>query len=132
MVFGSRLKPDGENFLPTAVVPFPRGCAFGHDGRFFLASGIGPNGVGDNAIVAFERDECTLPVLLVSDPELSPLDLTIAPDGNIVVSSEHPFGATVSAIIGNPPFYRGASSPSLRGCAEWGGEARCPATIGRA
>jgi len=93
MVFGSHLKPDGENFLPTAVVPFPRGFAFGHDGRFFLASGIGPNGVGDNAIVAFERDECTLPVLLVSDPELSPLDLTIAPNGNIVVSSEHPFGA---------------------------------------
>ena len=93
MVFGSHLKPDGENFLPTAVVPFPRGFAFGHHGRFFLASGIGPNGVGDNAIVAFERDECTLPVLLVSDPELSPLDLTIAPNGNIVVSSEHPFGA---------------------------------------
>jgi hypothetical protein len=34
-----------------------------------------------------------LPVLLVSNPELSPLDLTIAPNGNIVVSSEPPFGA---------------------------------------
>ncbi|WP_426435490.1 hypothetical protein [Bradyrhizobium genosp. P] len=30
----------------------------------------------------------------VKDPELSPLDLAIAPNGNIVVSSEHPFGAT--------------------------------------
>ena len=26
------------------------------------------------------------------DPELSPLDLAVAPNGNIVVSSEHPFG----------------------------------------
>ena len=30
---------------------------------------------------------------LVADPELSPLDLAIAPNGNIVVSSERPFGA---------------------------------------
>jgi len=28
----------------------------------------------------------------VTDPELSPLDLAIAPNGNIVVSSERPFG----------------------------------------
>jgi hypothetical protein len=33
------------------------------------------------------------PVRLVADPELSPLDLAIAPNGNIVVSSERPFGA---------------------------------------
>jgi hypothetical protein len=33
------------------------------------------------------------PALLVADPELSPLDLAIAPKGNIVVSSERPFGA---------------------------------------
>jgi hypothetical protein len=26
-------------------------------------------------------------------PDLSPLDLAIAPNGNVVVSSEHPFGA---------------------------------------
>jgi hypothetical protein len=37
------------------------------------------------------------PVRLVSDPELSPLDLAIAPNGNIVVSSEHPFGASDAA-----------------------------------
>ena len=30
---------------------------------------------------------------MVADPELSPLDLIIAPNGNIIVSSEHPFGA---------------------------------------
>ena len=34
-----------------------------------------------------------LPPWKVRDPELSPLDLFIAPSGNIVVSSEHPFGA---------------------------------------
>ena len=28
----------------------------------------------------------------MTDPELSPLDLAIAPNGNIVVSSERPFG----------------------------------------
>jgi hypothetical protein len=28
----------------------------------------------------------------VEDPALSPLDLAIAPNGNVVVSSEHPFG----------------------------------------
>jgi hypothetical protein len=93
MVFRSQLDAAGELFLPVAIVPFPRGFAFGHDGIFFLASGIGPNGIGDNAIVAFGPNERALPVLLVSDPELSPLDLTIAPNGNIVVSSEQPFGA---------------------------------------
>jgi hypothetical protein len=30
----------------------------------------------------------------VSDPDFSPLDLAIAPNGNVVVSSEHPFGAS--------------------------------------
>jgi hypothetical protein len=30
---------------------------------------------------------------LVTDPELSPLDLKLAPNGNIVVASERPFGA---------------------------------------
>jgi hypothetical protein len=59
----------------------------------FLASGIGPNGEGDNAIIAFSPGERMRYSLLVSDPELSPLDLAIAPNGNIIVSSEHPFGA---------------------------------------
>jgi hypothetical protein len=34
-------------------VPFPRGFAFGHDSKLFLASGIGPNGEGDDTIVVF-------------------------------------------------------------------------------
>ena len=81
-----------EDVLPLRVVPFPRGFAFGHDGRLFLASGIGPDGQGDNAVVAFSQATPTEPSRLVDDPELSPLDLAIAPNGNIVVSSERPFG----------------------------------------
>jgi hypothetical protein len=82
-----------ENVLPPRIVRFPRGFAFGHDGRLFLASGIGPNGEGDNSILAFNPTTRMEPTRLVADPELSPLDLTIAPNSNIVVSSEHPFGA---------------------------------------
>jgi DNA-binding beta-propeller fold protein YncE len=80
--------------VPPGIVPFPRGFAFGRDGRLFLASGIGPNGEGDNAVVVITRSERTRPCRLVSDPGLSPLDLAIAPNGNVVVSSEHPFGAS--------------------------------------
>jgi hypothetical protein len=78
--------------LPSGVVSFPRGFAFGHDGRLFLASGIGPDGQGDNSILAFTPDTPMQPSRLVADPEPSPLDLAIAPNGNIVVSSERPFG----------------------------------------
>jgi hypothetical protein len=82
-----------ECFLPPGIVPFPRGFAFSYDGRLFLASGIGPDRQGDNIILAFSPGTCTQPSRLVTDPELSPLDLAIAPNGNIVASSEHPFGA---------------------------------------
>ena len=82
-----------EDFLPPGVVPFPRGFAFGHDGRLFLASGIGPDRQGDNIILAFSPGTSMQPSRLVTDPELSPLDLAIAPNGNIVACSEHPFGA---------------------------------------
>jgi DNA-binding beta-propeller fold protein YncE len=93
MAFARKLNGVGEYVLPPHVVPFPRGFAFGHDGRLFLASGIGPGGEGDNTILAFDSDRRMLPTWSVRDPELSPLDLAIAPSGNIVVSSEHPFGA---------------------------------------
>jgi hypothetical protein len=82
-----------EHVLPPRVVPFPRGFAFGQDGRLFLSSGIGPDGQGDNTILAFTPATSIKPTRLVADPELSPLDLAIAPNGNILVSSEHPFGA---------------------------------------
>jgi hypothetical protein len=51
-----------------------------------------PDGNGDNTIVAFSDDR-TRSVRLVEDPELSPLDLIVAPNGNLLVASEHPFGA---------------------------------------
>jgi hypothetical protein len=93
VAFSTSLDAALEHVLPPKVVPFPRGFAFGHDGRLFLASGIGPDGRGDNAIVAFGRGTPSRFSPLVVDPELSPLDLAIAPNGNIVVSSEYPFGA---------------------------------------
>jgi DNA-binding beta-propeller fold protein YncE len=86
------LDTPGEHLLPPGIVPFPRGFAFGPDGRLFLASGIGPNGEGDNAIVAFAPGEYGQPCRFVTDPDLSPLDLMIAPNGNLVVSSEFRFG----------------------------------------
>src|SRR5579862_8702538 len=78
--FSTSLEPAIEYLLPPGVVPFPRGFAFGHDGRLFLASGIGPDGQGENTILAFTLGTPVLqPVRLVADPELSPLDLAIAP-----------------------------------------------------
>jgi DNA-binding beta-propeller fold protein YncE len=93
MAFSVGLDTEGERVLPPGIVPFPRGFAFGHDARLFLASGIGPNGQGDNTIVSFILETPMQPAQLVVDRELSPLDLAIAPNGNIVLASERPFGA---------------------------------------
>jgi hypothetical protein len=73
----------GEFLLPEGIVPFPRGFGFGPGGRLYLASGVGPSGQGDNTIVVFDR----------SGTLRTPLDLKLAPNGNIVVASEWPFGA---------------------------------------
>lgn len=78
--------------LPKGIVPFPRGFAFGKDDRLYLASGVGPGGLGDNSILAFEANGYQRLAWRVEDLALSPLDLTIAPNGNILVSSEMPFG----------------------------------------
>jgi DNA-binding beta-propeller fold protein YncE len=90
--FPRTLDAPSEHFLAPGIVPFPRGFAFGRNGRLFLGSGIGPTGEGDNTILAFAPNN-DMPSRLVSDPGLSPLDLAIAPNGNIVVASEYPFGA---------------------------------------
>jgi sugar lactone lactonase YvrE len=92
-VMPAALDGQGEFLLPEAIVPFPRGFGFGPGGRLYLSSGLGPSGQGDNTIVVFDRDGTLLAPRLVTDPELSPLDLKLAPDGNIVVASEWPFGA---------------------------------------
>ena len=81
-----------DHLLPDGIVPFPRGFGFGPDGRLYLASGVGPSGEGDNTIVVFDRGALGTR-RLVTDPELSPLDLTLAPNGHVVVGSEYPFGA---------------------------------------
>jgi hypothetical protein len=93
MAFPAGLDASGEHILPPGVVPFPRGFAFGRDGRLFLASGIGPTGEGDDTIIAFAPSGAIQRSWAVRDPELSPLDLAIALNGNIIVSSERPFGA---------------------------------------
>ena len=90
--FPASLGPVASPVLPDDVVPFPRGFGFAPNGGFYLASGIGPSGEGDNTITVFdETGEVRIP-RLVEDPELSPLDLVVAPSGSIVVSSEWPFG----------------------------------------
>jgi DNA-binding beta-propeller fold protein YncE len=92
------LDDGAEPLLPEAIVPFPRGFGFGRDGTVYLASGIGPSGEGDNTIVVFDRDARARPRALVTDPELSPLDLTLAPNGHVVVASESPFGGAHAVV----------------------------------
>lgn len=69
------------------------GAEFGPDERLYLSSGVGPSGEGDNTIAVFDRSGALPTPRLVTDPKLSPLDLKLAPNGNIVVASEWPFGA---------------------------------------
>ncbi len=87
------LDGEGEFLLPKGIVPFPRGFGFGPRGRVYLSSGTAPSGQGDNTIAVFDRSGALRTPRLVTDPELSPLDLKLAPNGNIVVASEWPFGA---------------------------------------
>ena len=94
--FDPDLNDAGQTFLPERAVPYPRGFAFSADGSLYLASGIGPDGLGENSIIRFRTDRLLNQTRLVSDPALSPLDLVIAPNGNVVVSSEFPFGSPES------------------------------------
>ena len=87
------LETEGELLLPDGAVPFPRGFGFGSGGEMYLSSGIGPTGEGDNTITVFDRGGRLHTRRLVNDPDLSPLDLVVAPGGNLVVSSEWPFGS---------------------------------------
>lgn len=82
-----------EPLLPERVVPFPRGFAFGAEDAVYLASGIDPDGEGQNTIVVFDPDAPMHARPVVTDPDLSPLDLILTPGGHILVASESPFGA---------------------------------------
>ncbi len=92
-----RLDGEGEPVLPDGIVPFPRGFGFGPGGEMYLSSGIGPTGVGENTIAVFDQEGALRTPRLVDDPELSPLDLTVAPSGNVIVSSEWPYGSPDAA-----------------------------------
>lgn len=98
MGFSPDLGGAGDLVVPPGIVPFPRGFAFDAEGRLFLASGIGPSGEGDDTIIGLAPDRTPLPSWHVEDPELSPLDLAIAPNGNVLVSSERPFGAADAVV----------------------------------
>lgn len=91
------LDREGELLLPEGIVPFPRGFGFARDGRLYLSSGVAPSGQGDDTIVVFDRSGTLRTPRLVTDPELSPLDMKFAPNGNIMVASEWPFGAADAA-----------------------------------
>lgn len=89
----ANLDDHGTPLLSDGVVSFPRGFAFGSGGEVYFSSGTGPSGEGDNTIAVFSPDGARINSHLVYDPELSPLDLTVAPNGNLVVNSEWPFGS---------------------------------------
>jgi hypothetical protein len=73
--------PDGEFTGP-----------FGSDPRVADPRGLSVDPSGALIYVNSGNDRVLTPHL-VTDPELSPLDLKLAPDGNLVVASEWPFGA---------------------------------------
>ncbi len=91
IAFPSDLHGSGEQLFPENLVEFPRGFAFAADGRMYLASGAAALTEGPGRILVGAPNR-NLDVF-VEDPELSPLDLTLAPNGNVLVSSEYPFGA---------------------------------------
>jgi DNA-binding beta-propeller fold protein YncE len=91
--FTPKLDGIGTLILKREIVPFPRGFAFADDGELFLASGIGPDGQGANTILRFTANGTLKNARFVDDGQVSPLDLAIAPDGNVLVSSEFPFGS---------------------------------------
>jgi DNA-binding beta-propeller fold protein YncE len=94
VAFAADLSGPGVPLVPDDLVAFPRGFAFSSDGGLFLAAGAtGSSGAGAGVIFAISPGPERRKTRLVEDTELSPLDLTLAPNGNIVTSSEVPFGS---------------------------------------
>jgi hypothetical protein len=87
----------GAPILQRGIVPFLRGFAITDDGALFLASGIGPDGRGENAILQFTLTGALANSKFAADDVVSPVDLAIAPEGNVLVSSEFPFGSPAAA-----------------------------------
>jgi DNA-binding beta-propeller fold protein YncE len=93
VAFAGDLSGPGVPLVADDVVAFPRGLAFSSDGGLFLAAGAtGSSGVAAGVILAISPAPERRKTRLVEDADLSPLDLTLAPNGNIVTSSEVPFG----------------------------------------
>jgi DNA-binding beta-propeller fold protein YncE len=97
VAFSGDLSGPGVPLLPYDVVEFPRGFAFSSDGGLFLAAGATGSSDGAGTILAVSAAPERRKTRLLEDAELSPLDLTLAPNGNIVVNSEVPFGSEVAA-----------------------------------
>ncbi len=94
LAFSADLSGPGVPLLPDDVVAYPRGFAFSPDGGLLLAAGAtGSSGAEAGVIFAISSAPEHRMTRLVEDPELSPLDLTLAPNGNIITSSEVPFGS---------------------------------------
>jgi len=88
------LSGPGVPLVPEDVVAFPRGFAFSSDGGLFLAAGATDSSdVAAGVILALSPAPQRQRTRLVEDADLSPLDLTLAPNGNILTSSEVPFGS---------------------------------------
>ena len=86
------LDGSAEPLLPDGVVPFPRGFGLARGGWLCVASGIGLSGEGqDNRRVRSWRNGAHTSLGRRSRASL--LDLMVAPNGHLVVSSEDPFGA---------------------------------------
>jgi hypothetical protein len=68
MALSTDLEAPGEPAVAPGIVPFSARICL-RSGR---QAGIGPDGQGDNTIVAFARGERDAPSRLVNDPELSP------------------------------------------------------------
>lgn len=72
---------------------FPRGIAISATGDAYIASGTDPaTGEGRNTILRLDPEGRLDRSFHVEDYELSPLDLEIGPNGNVLASSEFPFG----------------------------------------
>ena len=94
VAFAGDLSGPGVPLVPEDVVAFPRGFAFSSDGGLFLAAGATDSSdVAAGVILALSPAPQRQRTRLVEDADLSPLDLTLAPNGNILTSSEVPFGS---------------------------------------
>jgi DNA-binding beta-propeller fold protein YncE len=86
---------DGEPsiFVPGTFAKFPRGLAASSSGALYVASGTHPvTGEGQNTILRFDRQGQLDESFKVNDPDLSPLDIEVGPNGNLLSASEVPFG----------------------------------------